>query len=101
MLYDGDAAGVKAALRGTDLILEEGMNVRIVVLPSPTNRRNVKAGAEGFGAFIKSNRKDLISFKASIFADEAKKTYKKYFSLCDIDRLYCRKCPMLFSARYT
>ncbi|MBK7149322.1 MAG: DNA primase [Bacteroidetes bacterium] len=74
MLYDGDAAGVKAALRGTDLILEEGMNVRIVVLPSPEDPDSYvkKVGAEGFGTFIKNNRKDLISFKASIFADEAK-----------------------------
>lgn len=74
MLYDGDAAGIKAALRGTDLILEEGMNVRVVVLPDSEDPDSYvkKVGAEQFAAFIKTNRKDIILFKASLFAEEAK-----------------------------
>ncbi len=50
MLYDGDAAGIKAALRGTDLILEEGMNVRVVILPAPEDPDSYvrKVGAEAF-----------------------------------------------------
>jgi len=74
MLYDGDAAGIKAALRGTDLILEEGMNVRIVVLPDSEDPDSYvrKVGAEAFNQFIQQNKKDLILFKTSLFAREAK-----------------------------
>jgi len=73
MLYDGDAAGIKAALRGTDMILEEGMNVRIVMLPDQEDPDSFvsKKGAEGFLDFVKTNRKDLILFKTSLFAKEA------------------------------
>jgi DNA primase len=75
MLYDGDAAGIKAALRGTDLILEEGMNVRVVVLPDSEDPDSFvrKKGADGFTQFLKENRKDLILFKTSLLAEEAKK----------------------------
>src|SRR6476620_8392674 len=54
MLYDGDAAGIKAALRGTDLILEEGMNVRVVILPDAEDPDSYvkKVGTEAFTAFI-------------------------------------------------
>jgi DNA primase len=74
MLYDGDAAGIKAALRGTDLILEEGMNVRIVILPDAEDPDSYvkKVGSDAFAEFIKHNRKDLILFKTSLFAAEAK-----------------------------
>ncbi len=74
MLYDGDAAGIKAALRGTDLILEEGMNVRVVILPSPEDPDSYvkKVGTEAFQKFIQENKKDLILFKTSLFAAEAK-----------------------------
>lgn len=74
MLYDGDAAGIKAALRGTDLILEEGMNVRVVILPNGEDPDSFvrKEGFEGFTTFVRSNRKDLISFKAALFAEEAR-----------------------------
>lgn len=75
MLYDGDTAGIKAALRGTDLILEEGMNVRVVVLPDSEDPDSFvrKMGADGLATFIKENRKDLILFKTSLLAGEAKK----------------------------
>ena len=74
MLYDGDKAGIKAALRGTDLILEEGMNVRVVILPEPEDPDSYvrKVGAEAFQQYIQKNKKDLILFKTSLFADEAK-----------------------------
>jgi len=73
MLYDGDNAGIKAALRGTDMILEEDMNVRIVILPDQEDPDSFvsKKGAEGFLDFMKSNRKDLILFKTTLFAKEA------------------------------
>lgn len=74
LLYDGDSAGVKAALRGTDLILEEGMNVRIVILPEPEDPDSyIKAvGTTAFEEYVKKNKKDLILFKSSLFASEAK-----------------------------
>ena len=74
MLYDGDAAGIKAALRGTDLILEEGMNVRIVVLPDAEDPDSYvrKVGADALQKFVRENRKDLILFKTMLFAAEAK-----------------------------
>jgi DNA primase len=74
MLYDGDTAGIKAALRGTDLILEEGMNVRIVILPDNEDPDSYvkRVGVEAFTQFIKNNRKDLILFKTTLFAAEAK-----------------------------
>ncbi|HRN95158.1 MAG TPA: DNA primase [Chitinophagales bacterium] len=73
MLYDGDAAGIKAALRGTDMILEEGMNVRIVLLPEPEDPDSYvkKVGGEGFLKYIAENKKDVILFKTSLFAKEA------------------------------
>ncbi|MBL7778411.1 MAG: DNA primase [Chitinophagales bacterium] len=74
LIYDGDAAGIKAALRGTDLILEEGMNVRIVVLPAPEDPDSYvrKVGAEDFQKYVQQNKRDLISFKTSMLAEEAK-----------------------------
>ena len=74
VLYDGDAAGIKAALRGTDMILEEGMNVRVVILPDQEDPDSYvrKIGSTAFTAFIKDNRKDLILFKTTLFAEEAK-----------------------------
>ncbi|HEY0261800.1 MAG TPA: DNA primase, partial [Chitinophagales bacterium] len=74
LLYDGDSAGIKAALRGTDLILEEGMNVRVVILPEPEDPDSyIKAvGTTAFEDYIRKNKKDLILFKSSLFASEAK-----------------------------
>ncbi|MCS6934704.1 MAG: DNA primase [Chitinophagales bacterium] len=74
LIYDGDVAGVKAALRGTDLILEEGMNVRIVVLPHPEDPDSYirKTGSEKFLQYIREHKRDLITFKTSLLADEAR-----------------------------
>ncbi len=65
ILYDGDAAGVKAALRGLDLALEEGLNVQLALLPNqedPDSYVN-KFGAQKFTEFIKENKKDFILFQ--------------------------------------
>ncbi len=65
ILYDGDAAGIKAALRGLDLALEEGLNVKLVVLPNqedPDSYIN-KNGVASFTNFIKENKKDFILFQ--------------------------------------
>jgi DNA primase len=73
MLYDGDAAGMKAAFRGIDLILAQDMNVKVVQLPDgedPDSFAQAK-GAEGFRAFIANEKKDFITFKTSVLLEEA------------------------------
>ncbi len=65
MLYDGDAAGINASLRGTDIILEEGVDVRVVVFPDGEDPDSYirKVGGEAFEAYVKENQKDFIRFK--------------------------------------
>lgn len=73
VLYDGDAAGIKAALRGLDLILEEGLQVNLVVFPEGHDPDSFvrKMGSEAFLEFVKKESKDFISFQASLFVAEA------------------------------
>jgi len=68
VLYDGDAAGVKASLRGTDMILEEGLNVSVVVFPDNEDPDSYvkRIGAEAFKQFIRQHRKDFITFKTEL-----------------------------------
>ncbi len=73
IIYDGDAAGVKAALRGLDLALEEGLNVKLVLIPDkedPDSYVN-KIGASAFQDFIKANKKDFILFQVEILLKDA------------------------------
>ncbi|MEP7165769.1 MAG: DNA primase [Ferruginibacter sp.] len=65
IIYDGDSAGIKAALRGLDLALEESLNVRLVLIPDkedPDSYVN-KIGTEAFKKFIADNKKDFILFQ--------------------------------------
>lgn len=73
MLYDGDNAGIHAALRGTDMILEEGMNVRIVVLPPDEDPDSFvqKNPIEEVRAYIDNNATDFISFKTKLLLKDA------------------------------
>jgi len=73
ILYDGDLAGIKASFRGIDLILEEGMNVRVLLFPDgdDPDSYSKKVTNEEFKAFIKSNSKDFIAFKTSLLYQEA------------------------------
>jgi DNA primase len=68
VLYDGDSAGIKASLRGIDLILEEGMNVKSVVFPDGDDPDSYvqKVGATAFKEYIKTSAKDFITFKTEI-----------------------------------
>lgn len=68
VLYDGDAAGINASLRGTELILEEGMNVRVVVFPDGEDPDSYvkKVGSEGFATYIKEHAQDFIRFKTEV-----------------------------------
>lgn len=73
ILYDGDAAGVKAAMRGLDLALEEGLNVHLVLIPDnedPDSYVN-KVGASAFVDFIKQNKKDVILFQLEVMLRDA------------------------------
>ena len=73
LMFDGDAAGVKAALRGVDLILKEGMNVRIVLLPEehdPDTFARVN-DTQTLQAYIRDNAQDFLAFKAQLLLGEA------------------------------
>lgn len=73
IIYDGDAAGVKAALRGLDMALEESLNVRLVLIPDnedPDSFIN-KIGPAAFQKFIEENKKDFILFQLDILLKEA------------------------------
>ncbi len=73
MLYDGDAAGLHAAVRGTDMILSEGMNVRVVVLP-PEHDPDSFAKAypiEEVQRYLTDNAKDFIRFKTELLLKDA------------------------------
>jgi DNA primase len=75
LLYDGDSAGIKAAIRGIDILLAEGMNVRIVLLPDgddPDSYAN-KHTSEEFIAYIKEQQADFITFKTQLLMQEAQK----------------------------
>src|SRR5690606_28847162 len=73
IIYDGDSAGVKAALRGLDLALEEGLNVKLVLIPDkedPDSYVN-KVGAAAFREFIAAEKKDFILFQLEVALKEA------------------------------
>ena len=73
IIYDGDAAGVKAALRGLDMALEEGLNVKLVLIPDkedPDSYIN-KKGVSAFTDFVAANKKDFILFQLDIALKDA------------------------------
>lgn len=73
ILYDGDNAGIKAAMRGLDLALEEGLNVKLALIPDkedPDSYVN-KIGPEAFQHFIRDNKKDFILFQLEISLRDA------------------------------
>ncbi len=73
IIYDGDAAGIKASLRGIDLVLEQGLNVRVLLLPEgedPDSFAKNKSSSE-FVEFIKQNEEDFITFKTQLLSKEA------------------------------
>ena len=73
IIYDGDSAGIKAALRGLDLALEEGLEVKLVLIPDkedPDSYVN-KIGPAAFIDFVKENKKDFILFQLEIALQDA------------------------------
>jgi len=75
IIYDGDAAGIKASLRGIDLVLEEGMNVKVLLLPDGEDPDSFakKKGASGFREYIDENETDFIQFKTRLLLKDAEK----------------------------
>ncbi|MDR1716686.1 MAG: DNA primase [Prevotella sp.] len=73
VIYDGDAAGIKAALRGIDLLLEDGMNIKVILLPDGEDPDSFakKQNAESLTNYIKANEVDFIRFKTKLLLEEA------------------------------
>lgn len=75
IIYDGDAAGIKAALRGIDLVLEEGLSVKVVLLP-PEDDPDTFAKSHSLieiQEYIEENEKDFISFKSDLLLQESER----------------------------
>jgi len=74
ILYDGDSAGVKASFRGIDLILEQGMNVKVVLFPDgeDPDSYSKKVGITELEEYLRKESKDFIRFKASVLLSDAK-----------------------------
>jgi DNA primase len=73
VLYDGDAAGIKAAVRGIDLVLKGGLNVRIVLLPDSEDPDSYskKLGSTEFQKYLVEHTQDFISFKIGLYSKDA------------------------------
>jgi DNA primase len=74
IIYDGDQAGIKASMRGIDMVLEEGINVKVLPLPEGEDPDSFSRlmGASQFSAYIKKNETDFIKFKTNLLLEESK-----------------------------
>jgi len=83
VLFDGDAAGMRASIRGIDLILEQGMNVKICVFPDGEDPDSFarKNSQEELQEYLQENAKDFIEYKASLLYEDAKNDPVKRASL--------------------
>ena len=113
IIYDGDSAGVKAALRGLDLALEEGLNVKLVLIPDNEDPDSYvkKIGTASFREFIETNKKDFIIFQLEVMLkdtgnDTAKRsaavnqiaeTLSKFYKAEDFTKQqdYIRQCAAI------
>jgi DNA primase len=79
IIYDGDTAGIKAALRGLDMAIEEALNVQLVLLPEGHDPDSYvrEVGAEAFNEFIKREKKDFVLFKLEVSLKDASKDATK------------------------
>ena len=86
VLFDGDAAGIKAALRGIDMILKGGLNVRVLLFPDGEDPDSYsrKVGTTEFQKFLKDHTQDFVSFKAGLFAKESSDPIKRAESIKEI-----------------
>lgn len=110
VLYDGDAAGIKAAIRGIDLLLDEGMNVKVVLLPDGEDPDSFARShtATEFAEFIRQHETDFIRFKTKLLlADAGNDPVKRAALIGDIIRtisivpdditrtIYIRECSAM------
>ena len=88
VLYDGDAAGIKAALRGIDMLIEEGMKVKVVLLPDGEDPDSfARRGASAFDTYIQEHETDFIRFKMQLaLQDAANDPIKRTALISDILR---------------
>ncbi len=87
VIYDGDAAGIKASIRGIDLLLEEGMNVKVLLLPDGEDPDSFarKQDSSEFIQYINENQTDFIGFKTKLLLEEAgKDPVKRALLIADI-----------------
>jgi DNA primase len=87
ILYDGDPAGIKASIRGIDLILEEGLNVRVILLPQPEDPDSFARNHSitELNEYLQNNETDFIHFKTNLLLDEVKNDpIKKAQAISDI-----------------
>jgi DNA primase len=79
LLYDGDAAGIHAAMRGTDMLLAEGMNLRVLLLPDDDDPDSFarKHTAEDFREYIEENQTDFIQFKTDLLLKNERDPQKR------------------------
>ena len=87
VIYDGDAAGIKASLRGIDLLLEEGMNVKVLLLPDGEDPDSFarKQDSSEFISYINENQTDFIGFKTKLLLEDAgKDPVKRALLIADI-----------------
>jgi len=114
VIYDGDAAGIKAALRGIDLLLEEGMNVKVVLLPDGEDPDSFarKHNAFDFALYLQEKETDFIRFKAQLLLEESGNDPIKKSSLISdilqsialisdsiIRSVYIKECSDLFAIK--
>lgn len=83
ILFDGDAAGIKASFRGIDLILSQGMNVKVVLFPEGEDPDSYakSLGKEGIQEFINKKAQDFLTFKTNLLKDESQNDPIKKVSL--------------------
>ena len=86
LLYDGDAAGIKAALRGTDMLLKDGMNVKVMLLPDGDDPDSFakKHTAEEFRQYIEDNKTDFIQFKTHVLLNGVNDPVKRAEAISSI-----------------
>jgi DNA primase len=112
ILYDGDAAGIRASFRGIDMILEQGMNVKVVLFPDGEDPDSFakKSTTEELETYIDNNSKDFIVFKSDVLlASAGDDPIKKAELINDIvgsvaviddaikRQVYCRECASIFN----
>jgi DNA primase len=73
IIYDGDSAGIKAALRGLDMAIEESLNVKLVLIPDKEDPDSYvrKLGADAFREFVSANKKDFVLFQIEVALKDA------------------------------